>query len=140
MNKEIKTRNTYLDLLRVIGIFLIVMFHIYNGVFINDKYNTFIDFLTYIFYYLSGNTGNLIFITISAYYLIKSKGPKLNKIIFLMLIQTITAALMLIVIQCFKIDSVNIHWLKRTLFPFFAGETYWYINTYIISEKQLLLF
>ena len=132
MSKEIKTRNTYLDLLKVVGIFLVVMFHIYDWLFINDKYNTIIDFLSYIFHYLSGNTGNLIFITISAYYLIKSKGPKLNKIIFLMLIQTVTAVLMLIVIQCFKIDMVNIHWLKRTLFPFFTGITYWYINAYII--------
>ena len=132
MQKEVKERNTYLDLLKVVAIFLVVMFHVYDGVFVNDKYNTIIDFFTFIFSYLSGNTGNVIFITISAYYLIKSKGPKLSKIIFLMLIQTITAIIMLIPISIYKIDNVNIYYLKRTLFPFFAGASYWYINAYII--------
>ena len=132
MSKELKSRNAYLDLLKVVGIFLVVMFHIYDGIFIYDKYNNVIDFFTYIFKYLSGNTGNVIFITISAYYLIKSKGPRLDKIIFLMLIQTVTAIIMLIPISIYKLDNVNIYYLKRTLFPFFSGISYWYINAYII--------
>ena len=132
MGNEIKTRNTYLDLLRVVAIFLIVISHVYDLLFVNMEYNTIADYFTYMFYHLFGNTGNLIFITCSAFYLIKSKGPRLNKIIFLILIQIVTAALMLLVIHYLNIDIVNIHWLKRTLFPYLTGVTYWYINAYII--------
>ena len=132
MQKEVKERNTYLDLLKIVAIFLIVMYHVHDNIFIIKNGNIIIDFFSFIFHYLSGNIGNLIFITISAYYLIKSKGPKLNKIIFLILIQTVTSIIMIIPIKIYKLDNISFYYLKSTFFPFFTGVSYWFINAYII--------
>ena len=132
MSKETKTRNTYLDLLKVIGIFLVVMYHVHQNLFMCYKYDSIYGFFAFIIIYCAGNIGNCIFITISAYYLIKSKGPKLNKIIFLLIIEIISAILMTGLTYIFKIERVNKRLLKGTLFPFYYGFNYWYINAYIV--------
>lgn len=108
------------------------MYHVHDNIFTDAKGNVIIDFFTFLLHNLSGNTGNIIFITISALYLIKSKGPKLNKIFFLMLIQAATAIIMLFFVYFFKMDKVNYYMYKVTLFPFLTHTSYWYINAYIV--------
>ena len=132
-----ETRNSGIELLRIISMFLIILFHIC----INNNQELFKVPFHYNHIWIStvgiwGVLGVCIFFTISAWYILDDKYVfRIEKILF-MLIETIILAvganLCVIYMYNLNLDSKNIivTLVKAVLSPFL--NTYWFLTSYVI--------
>ena len=130
-HKSIKKRELNLELLRIIGMLAIVIFHFsdWGGLL---KINIAIspNKLLGEFINIGGSFGNDIFILISGYFLVNSKfkTKKLLKIVLEILFYSI---LMYIVCVSFGIVEYNIYDVKRSIFPI-SYNMYWFATLYVV--------
>lgn len=124
-----KERELNFELLRVISMFIIVVFH-YNdwGGIINIespiKNKIFGEFIA-----IGGNLGVNLFILISGYFLVKSKF-KLKKILKIIFEVWFYSVAMFVVCYVFKLSPVGKAELKQALLPI-TYNMYWFATTYI---------
>lgn len=127
-----KSRNSNIELLRIISIIMIVISHysIHNGIL---KYTMPVGFNRF-FLEIStlGNIGTIIFILITGYYLSKNdNGLKLTKIFKLYLQILFYSVFIYIVLVIFKLEPFNIKVLIKVFLPI-SFEEYWFASVYIL--------
>lgn len=140
-------RQSGIELLKVIAIFLIVFSHCANVLQLNpepynlgysDYYinlgssssNLQIVFLNLILYL--GNLGNVIFFTCSAWFLLDSRKTNYKKL-FRMISDTFLISIIgLVVVLIFKgFDSISLGTIIKCIFPTWF-QLQWYVGTYVI--------
>ena len=139
-------RNSCIELLKVIGIVLIIVFHCYMTV--TQTGNTFypnlaegIDFVTLPKGFTKlvllvcgyfGSTGNLIFIICSSWFLVESDKTSLSRVVELIL-TTLIISLMCLVVIHYLFPSVVIpkKYIHQAFFPVSYGLN-WFVSAYIL--------
>ena len=145
MEKE-KVRESGIELLKIISIFLIVISHVsqslYNMSFFEFGIgNGFLDLnevttnfqtLVLVFFRHFGALGNMIFIICSSWFLIGKKKTNKNKIFKLIIDVYAISILFLIIFYSFN-AFFNLKWMyiKRSIFPTTYANN-WYITCYIL--------
>lgn len=138
MDSSKKTRNSSIELLKILGIILIVLSHavpLYGNKnvssYINLDFATkdISEFILILFRYL-GQIGNIIFIMCSSYFLVNSKEVKIKKVLY-------------IIADCFIISIIFLmaHLFCKVEIPFkdiikqilpITFKTNWFIGCYLI--------
>jgi len=133
------TRNSQLDLLRIVAMFLIVLHHITQG--INSPLSVvpinvtqasagISHFLLNTFFMLGG-LGNLLFFMISAWFLLDKPAVKEQKIFYYVTEVWIISILFLIGFLCFYKGDISSGDVIKSLFPTtFANN--WFVTCYIL--------
>lgn len=122
-----KTRDIQIDILRIIAMFMIILFHCFNNTNIIERgIMSDVNGIIAMFLRVVTNVANGIFFIISGYYLIHKKF-KLKHILTLWG-KTILFSTLAVAIACFLQLPVKI---EQATFPIIAGE-YWFITAYII--------
>ncbi len=137
---RIESRNSNIDLLKIIALLLIVLSHSipYDSYF--SGYDSFIDitlsvsdfrYLLLVFFRYLGQIGNVIFIICSSYYLVKEDGkPKVSKVINIILDSFIISVISLLFALIFKINMTTfdiIHYVFPIIF-----RMNWFIGCYLM--------
>lgn len=124
-----KKRELNFELLRIISMFLIVMYHFsdWGGVInINDNIpNKIVGCFLNIF----GNLGVNLFVLISGYFLINSKF-KFKKLLRLIAEVFFYSVILYVVCICLKITTFSIKEFIKVIFPI-SYNMYWFATTYI---------
>ncbi len=124
-----KKRELNFELLRIISMFLIVMYHFsdWGGVInINDNIpNKVVGCFLNIF----GNLGVNLFVLISGYFLINSKF-KFKKLLRLIAEVFFYSVILYVVCICLKVTTFSIKEFIRVIFPI-SYNMYWFATTYI---------
>ena len=145
INKKPKERKSGIELLKIVGILLVVISHVvqtleYNNVELigfNDYYinlnapTSNLSVLILAILRHSGHLGNSIFFLSSAWFLLESKKPNFKKI--LRMICDVWVVSIIILIPCLIISEGNIQlpFILRSFFPTICFNN-WYVTTYII--------
>lgn len=163
MSAEIKaSRQSGVELLKIFATFGIVIYHCQSSmnnssfllydICLKTATTSITMFITQIFFYL-GNFGNLVFLVCSTWFLIDSKGLKLNKIAYMAADVFAVSIIMLAVFLNCGVE-VSVLDIKRSLLPTTFLNN-WYITTYLmlyaihpllniiinkLSQKQLLAY
>lgn len=128
--KNIKARNSSIELLRIIAIILIIFSHFCFNCGTNIlNVNSFVNKSILEIFFL-GNLGTAIFFVISGFYLYKSEF-KLNRIIRLILITTFYSLVIYLVLMFSGFVDFSIFTLLKSSFPIIF-ELYWFITVYSI--------
>ena len=159
-NGKKQNRNSSIELLKIFGMFLIVLSHAIPLWWVANPTNSINlyrviennqQFILLIFKYL-GQVGNLIFIVSSAYFLIDSKKVKLQKIMYICVDSFIISMIFFAIFTALKVPIDSECLLKQFMPIIFKNN--WFISTYILyylihpwlnkiiddlSEKKLLL-
>lgn len=130
MNKQ---RNSSLELLRIICMFLIIIHHYFiHGGYDLMMYNNLsfeIIFLQVIS--LFGKTSCLIFAIISGYFLIEASSEKNYKRIIKLIIEMLFYSILIwFIVYIFKLTPITINDTIKSFFPMFYGN--WYVRYYIL--------
>ena len=127
MKCKIKTRESNIELLRIISMVMIILFHyVYKS---NFQYsNLTINVLFTKSCWFFGELGVNLFVLITGYYLSKSK-PSIKKIILLILEVLFYNTLNIII--GYKVGYINSIQNISTIFPIITG-TYWFITAYLL--------
>ncbi|OUM68412.1 hypothetical protein PIROE2DRAFT_3857 [Piromyces sp. E2] len=130
-----KKRSSNFELLRIISMFLIVIHHFsFHGDMNFDTKKVTLNRLWVQFLVFTGKIGVSIFILISGYFLVNSKGVKINKLLKLEL-QMVSYSVLEYLIGVFvlKMESFDLIKLKRFCFPLtYTG----YIRKYPVFENS----
>ena len=129
MNK--KERNSTFELLRIIGIIMVIISHfcVHSGFLPLDITNK--NFNMYLIQTLHlGTIANHIFIILSGYFLVKSTNIKLTKIIKLILEMFFYSVVIGIIFMICSDTTFSIKEIVKFIFPCFWGN--WFIIYYII--------
>lgn len=119
-------RNYSLDLLKIIAILMIVMFHYtYKGIIYNQLTN--FNKIIYSIVFHFGEIGVNLFMLITGYFLCKQEKINKNKVIRFILDVYFYSILSIIIVICFKKYVFS----YQDLFPI-SFSYYWYITAYII--------
>ena len=142
MNKDMshkKTRNSSIELLKILGIILIVLSHavpIYGNkeaisyINLNLATNDISEFILIVFRNL-GQVGNILFIMCSAYFLIDSRETKAKKILHIIFDSfTISVLFLVIYLLCMN-NNISIKVIIKQLLPI-TFENNWFIGCYIM--------
>lgn len=140
---ENKVRNSGVELLKIIGIMLIVISHIVqtlasnlssnsSGFYLNIYHST-TNVTTFIIILLShfGYLGNSIFFTCSAWFLVNHTKTNYKKILYILADVFIISILWLIPMLFVFKSKLGLRNIITSLMPTFFGNN-WYITTYII--------
>lgn len=126
VNKIEKQRNYSLDLLRIVAIIMIIIFHVcYKGLIFENLSGFNKIIVAFLLHF--GEIGVNLFMLITGFFLYKSHSSKKTKIIHL--IYDIWFYFILNIILCIIIKGGYVPTLS-TFFPFSLGY-YWYITSYI---------
>lgn len=132
-----KARNSNIELLRLICIFIIILHHLvlYSNIDIVNSYS--INTFFYSLFMVGGKLGANCFFAITSYYLVlkSSKQINKNKIIKTHNIMLFYSVLFLILGVVLKIRSISTIDVLEGIFPL-AYNSYWFVSSYIL----LLLF
>ena len=127
-----ESRDSSFELLRIIAMFSIVIFHfaIHGG--FNFPVNSItLNKLYYQFLCMGGNIGNNIFILISGYFLVKSKEIKVQKILDLWLKMFFYGVVFFLLFTFLHIEKFSVKGAIKTLVPIpFGG--WWFAQTYFV--------
>lgn len=141
VKKVNKERNTNIEALKLLAIFLIIIFHIVQTLTDNSNVTkTFFvwgateDVTTIILCIIRGfgALGNSIFFMCSAYFLLNSKGSNKKKIIY-MILEIFSISIIILLISQIPLWKINIS--KEIRFQSFFPTTYstnWYLTCYIL--------
>ena len=131
-NNSINSRDSNIELLRIIAMIFIVFSHIAahgnHGVLQYSKVSMnsiFVELLKF-----GGGIGDNIFILITGYYSIKSKF-KISKVISLILQVTFYSTLLTLLSYVLDYNNFSIKLLIKSCIPFISGNWYWFIIAYI---------
>ena len=132
---EMQNRNTNIEWLRIIAMFMILFSHFsFHGFIspgninsIDNVFNRFWLELT-----VTGNIGNCLFMLISGYFLVTSKAVRIRKLVSIV-VQVLTYSLTCYVLYGILVGdgSINPKDLFRALTPL-IHETNWYFSTYVL--------
>ena len=126
-----KTRNSNIEIIRIISIIMIVISHYcVHGVLNPSTMPLGLNrFLLEIF--TLGNIGTVLFILISGYFMINSKEIKLKKLIRLILQVMFYSIIIYIIIVLTRQEPFSIKDAIKNIFPITFKE-YWFASTYIM--------
>ena len=133
MEKSLKERNSSLELLRIIGIFFIILRHYCENVIPFADITTANWSWRIIFLQVNtawGMVANNIFTLISGYFMI-SKKVNWKRIVCLIAEMFFYSWIIMIILYGFRISSFSIGDMIKQLIPVWFGET-WYVNCYIV--------
>ncbi len=141
---EKNTRNSSIELLKIIGILLIVISHVVQTL---HESNIYIDYKDYIInlclatkniQYLilsmlqySGTIGNTIFFVCSAYFLLDSKKSNKRKILQMLMDIWIISVIIFIPVYILRRGDIGIKMIIHQLFPTLFGNN-WYMTCYLL--------
>lgn len=163
MSAEVKaSRRSGIELLKILAMLGIVIFHCHHsmdnpsflpyGINLRIATTSVTILITQIFFYL-GNFGNLVFLVCSSWFLIDSKGLKINKIAYMAAdVFAVSVIMLALFLNCgVEVSMLDI---KRSLLPTTFMNN-WYITTYLmlyaihpllniiinkLSQRQLLAY
>lgn len=124
-------RNSNIELLRIISMFMIVLSHssVHSGIVYNTVPLSFNKYIMECF--ILGNLGVIIFMMISGYYMINNKKIVLSKL-FKILFQVLFYSIIIYTITCIlKINTFSKKELLKVLLPI-SFKQYWFITVFII--------
>ncbi|OXC08593.1 hypothetical protein AYP76_05640 [Ligilactobacillus agilis] len=127
-----KVRESNIELLRVLSMFMIVFSHvIWEGNFTYPRNVAMHNVVTQI-PWLFGQIGVIAFTLISAYFLSKSSKVKINGILNIGKVTWSWSIIILISAWVFRknLDVLNLKLTIKSIFPILMG-TYWYVTAYI---------
>ena len=143
-NFDRQTRNSGVELLKVIGIILVIVSHVVNTVSGIEAYSPYQDYIVDIglataniqilvlnMLRYSASIGNTIFFVCSAWYLLDSSKIKGRKILQMLMDVWIISVVFLIVVYVFRGGDIGIKLLIREIFPTTFGNN-WYITCYLL--------
>lgn len=144
-NNQSKERNSSVELLKIFGIFLVVISHVvqtlqfegidilgYDDYFINLQLPTSnISILILSILRHSGHLGNSIFFLSSAWFLLDSKKTNFKKILKMMGDIWVFSILILIPSLIISGGNIKLQFILRSFFPTISFNN-WYATTYII--------
>ena len=124
------TRKSNIELLRIISMFLIILFHFSDwGNLINIHNISLSNTILGIFLNSFGTIGINIFVIISGYFLINSKF-KVKKLIKLMLEVIFYSISIVLILKIFNIVKISDDTFIRSFFPI-SNNVYWFATAYI---------
>lgn len=127
-----KTRNSNVEILRIISIVLIVISHysVHNGI---SNYTLNLGINRFLLETMTlGNIGTVLFVLITGYYMINSRGGVRLKKLFGLWLQIWFYSVSIYIIFCsFGLTEFSIKATIQNLFPI-TFEQYWFATTYII--------
>lgn len=129
--KEEKTRNSNIELLKILALFLITIQHVLTSTNINFECSTY-DFPTVflaLFRY-SGIVGNIIFVICSSWFLIDSKNSSKKKIFYLVT-DTFIISIIWLIFMLIIYHDLHIKWIIKSFFPLIFKNN-WFISCYIL--------
>ena len=130
--ENISKRNSNIELLRIIAMFMIVLSHysIHSGVITTDLP---IGFNRFLFESANfGNIGVIIFVIITGYFSIDSKEPfKLKKLLLLILETMFYSISIFIIFVLLGKETFSIKILVHNAFPI-TYQIYWFMSAYVI--------
>lgn len=131
-------RNSAIELLKIIAMFLIVMDHVQTGAYNNsfgyDPSFTTRDFGTLLYSMTNcfGNVGNAIFIFCSCWFLLESKKAKFNKIKHIIIDQWIISIAFLVVHFIAGIpERISLKEIYYSVLPTITGVN-WFVTCYVL--------
>lgn len=132
MNKNIKTRESNLELLRIFAMVIIVFHHFaVYGNFNFDTTNVSINLLWHVFILMGGKIGVNIFVLISGYFLVKEKEIKLDfKHILKFILQVFFYSVILYILYT-VITKEPFTFKKEVFFPIIFKK-WWFVTYYFI--------
>lgn len=127
-----KTRNSNIELLRIMSMFMIVVHHftLHSGFYFAKNTIT-LNQLWCEFIEMGGKIGVDVFVIISGYFLVTSKKVKISKVLKLLL-QVVFYSVSIYVIQCI-VENKNLNYSEfiRSFLPI-TNDAYWFISAYFI--------
>lgn len=127
-----KTRDSNIELLRILSVILIVGSHFsVHGAFVYDHTQVTFNRLFLQVLSMGGNLGVNLFVLISGYFLIKSSGVKIKKLLSLWLQMVTYAVVLLICANLIFGIPTGIKSLIRHVFPV-VFENWWFASTYFV--------
>ncbi len=128
-----KTRNSNIELLRIISIVMIVVSHYcVHGAGVNVISNLNFGINRFLLEFLVlGNLGSILFILISGYYLINSNKVKYKKILRLIFQVEFYSILIYLLLVLLNIQPFEIKDFIKSVFPI-SFKSYWFVTSYII--------
>ncbi len=130
MDKNIEKRNSSIDLLRVIGMFFIILSHsLATGINVSNTVNSFSDLIMIIYAHM-GHIGNCLFIICSAYLLVDSDKLNFKKILY-MVLDTFIISISVLFIYCLRGYKFTAEVFFKFIFPITYNNN-WFIGCYIL--------
>lgn len=129
---KLKNRNSNVELLRILSIFMIILSHytVHNGVENNMLPISFNRLLLEIV--TLGNIGVIIFILITGYFSVELKNPfKFKKLVFLYLQTLFYSLTIYLIFIAFGKEHFSIKMLIKHILPI-SFKNYWFISAYAI--------
>ena len=126
-----KNRNTNLELLRILSIFMIIVSHysIHNSILASSLDIGFNRFLLEIV--TLGDIGSILFVLISGYCLINSVNIKLRKILKILLQVLFYSLAIYLLFLFFGNEDFSLKFLVKSILPI-SFKQYWFATAYII--------
>ena len=130
-NKTV-VRNSSLELLRITGMFMIIIFHsILHGVSRFPSGIITVNKLWYQFLLMQGAIGNNIFVLISGYFLIKSPGINFSKLFNLWIKAVFYLLAVLALSVSFGLHAFSFEGLTECFMPITKGP-WWFVSIYFL--------
>ena len=137
-------RNSGIELVKVIAIFLIVVAHVIQTWESRNEYISAVDYLidlkhvttdlqtfAVVILRYSGAFGNSIFFICSAWFLLDSRKANRGKMLVMMLNMWSISIMMLVVTVLVKGGDIHYKLVVKSLFPFLCGAN-WYVGCYLL--------
>ena len=141
-NKQ--TRNSSIELLKIIGIILVVVSHVVQTLSDTETYMPYHDYIvdlrlatTNIQYLIlsmlqySGSFGNTVFFVCSAWYLLDSDKTNKRKILQMLLDIWVISIIFLIIVYILRDGDIELYTMINQIFPTLY-ENNWYMTCYIL--------
>lgn len=129
-----KVRKSNLELLRILAMFGIIMYHGYYYSQISSSIsNIAISLNEVIIQFLSvfGHVGNAVFALLSGYFLISNNKVKFNKLLKIILQVLFYSIIFLIIFKVWNLAIISKSEILKSLFPI-TFENYWYATFYVL--------
>lgn len=139
-----KYRKSSIELLKIVGILLIVISHVVETLHVSNNYiamndfildistaTTNIQYLILAIFQYSGSLGNSIFFVCSAWFLLDSDKSDAKKILHMLMDVWTVSIIILIVVYVIKCGAVPLELVIRQIFPT-TFENNWYITCYLL--------
>lgn len=140
----LETRNSSIELLKIIGIILIVISHVVQTLYAPNEYvttNAYIlnvsratvnaqQFILTLLQY-GGSFGNTVFFACSAWFLLESHKSNKKKIFQMLMDTWVVSILILIVVYVIRNGNIDIELIIKQILPTTFGNN-WYITCYLL--------
>ena len=132
MLRSSKKRDSNLELLRILGMFLIILYHSARhadyGKMLAEPFG--LNTLVNVILTSWGQVGNIVFVLISSWFLIEQEGICFKKVMNIFLQAWSYSVLILVFVILGRLRPIGLkEMIKALITPFYGG--YWFITTYL---------